>query len=265
MVEHTKESPERTSVGPSQSGSDSRRDRWNKAEVIAKIATAISAFSVPVVLFYGGYMVQKQLQDQAVRRDYVQLAVSILKEPGGLERDDDAKGLRKWAVAILKEYSKIPLPEKEQQLLESGSTSLPPSSGITTMYYQPFSLFGPRSGVSPFVLGSLLYPQFQSGVIGELVVNPVAKAFELNEQGLQSLLSRDVDSATQAFMEVEKLLPFFPGIQEVRKLLQEKKQELAAPPVQGKRDPWKEVYGRVLAAQGSLMPRDIKETMISRL
>jgi hypothetical protein len=92
---------------------------WAK---FSHLMQGISGLAVPCVLAVVGYYVQKALQKENLDRDYVQLAVSVLKEP---KTDGKDSGLRDWAVALLNRHSPITFTEKVQNDLKSGTVSLP--------------------------------------------------------------------------------------------------------------------------------------------
>jgi hypothetical protein len=78
-----------------------RRDAWSTFERISKV---ISIAAIPVVLAAGGWLIQRQLQNQTVSRDYVQLAISILEEP---DQQKVPQELREYAVQLLQTNSPI--------------------------------------------------------------------------------------------------------------------------------------------------------------
>lgn len=91
-------------------------------DTIERISKAVSIALVPVVLAVGGWAIQQELQDQTIKRDYVQLAVSILKEP------DAAKispAVRRWAARLLNDNSPTKLDSTALSELSTGSATLP--------------------------------------------------------------------------------------------------------------------------------------------
>lgn len=89
---------------------------------IEKISKTLSAVAIPVVLAGGGWFIQKQLQNQAVSRDYVQLAVSILREP---DQSKVKPEMRQWAVDLLQANSPIKLSGETEAKLKKGELTLP--------------------------------------------------------------------------------------------------------------------------------------------
>lgn len=73
-------------------------------ERMEKLAKVFSLIAIPVAIAWGGWVVQKEIQDQAIRRDYVQLAISILREPKDSNFPDELRG---WAVDLLDKSSPI--------------------------------------------------------------------------------------------------------------------------------------------------------------
>ncbi|HYX29589.1 MAG TPA: hypothetical protein VE863_13565 [Pyrinomonadaceae bacterium] len=97
----------------------SAADKWNRIETISKV---LSIAAIPVVLAVGGWIVQRQIQNQSVAKDYVQLAVTILTEP---DKQKIKPELRDWAVDTLNAYSEIKLKANVAAQLKAGDTVLP--------------------------------------------------------------------------------------------------------------------------------------------
>lgn len=71
-----------------------------------QIAQIISALAIPVVLALIGYFVQRSLADAGLKKDYVQMALGVLKDQPTKENAQ----LRQWAIAVLDKNSPIPIP-----------------------------------------------------------------------------------------------------------------------------------------------------------
>jgi hypothetical protein len=91
---------------------------WDTAE---KISRTFSFAAVPIVVAVGGWLLQRLLQKQSIRRDYVQLAVTILSnaEPSKVPSE-----IRAWAVDLLNENSPIKLDAGTVERLKSGAITL---------------------------------------------------------------------------------------------------------------------------------------------
>jgi len=79
------------------------------------LASIASSVAVPIVLAVVGYFVQRQLASEGLKKDYVQIAVSILKEDPARQDAD----LRRWAVRIVDENSPVPLGSAAKRSLEN--------------------------------------------------------------------------------------------------------------------------------------------------
>lgn len=90
-----------------------------------RISRMLSIAAIPVVIAIGGWLIQRQLQDQSIRRDYVQLAVSILQNPDPSKVPPE---IRDWAVELLNENSPTKLNAEAVANLKSGKATL---SGFT--------------------------------------------------------------------------------------------------------------------------------------
>ena len=84
-----------------------------KWQSIASIAASIA---IPLILAVFGFLVQRQLATEGLKKDYVQIATSILKEnPNGQEKE-----LRTWAVEVLDRNAEIPFSKNAKESLEKG-------------------------------------------------------------------------------------------------------------------------------------------------
>lgn len=94
---------------------------------IERVSKILAIAAIPVVLAAGGWWVQRQIGNQAIRRDYVQLAVTILSQPDSLRNS----ALNDWAIDLLAENAPTPLPDSLKAQLRSGETFLPIISNPT--------------------------------------------------------------------------------------------------------------------------------------
>ena len=106
-------------------------DSW--LDTAEKVSRTLSIATIPVVIAIGGWLIQRQLQDQSIRRDYVQLAVSILQNPDSSKVPPE---IRDWAVELLDENSSTKLSAEAIANLKSGKTTLAgfsfvPSAALT--------------------------------------------------------------------------------------------------------------------------------------
>ena len=74
-------------------------------EKIQSIASIASSIAIPIVLAIAGYVVQRQIADDGLKKDYVVMAMDILREKEGSQD----KALRAWAVDVVTAYSPIKL------------------------------------------------------------------------------------------------------------------------------------------------------------
>jgi hypothetical protein len=100
------------------------KDAWDKAQ---SLATIVSLLAVPTVLAWGGWRIQERVAEQATKREYVQLAVSILRELPNKE-NKEAQSLRTWAIALVDKNAPQPLTAENRQALFA--VSLPNGMGI---------------------------------------------------------------------------------------------------------------------------------------
>lgn len=94
-------------------------DCWDKMERVSK---ALAVAAIPIVLAVSGFVIQSRLQDQTVKRDYVTLAVSILRES---ENATATPEMKTWAADLLNQNAPTQLPLGLLSKLKSGETTLP--------------------------------------------------------------------------------------------------------------------------------------------
>lgn len=91
------------------------KDRFDKSKDIAQI---LSLIAVPLLIAWFGWNIQSATKEREIRRDYVQIAISILSNNGA------NADLRKWAVRVLRENSPTPFSESLSLALADGVASL---------------------------------------------------------------------------------------------------------------------------------------------
>lgn len=95
------------------------KDRLDIAKDLAQIA---SLLAVPILVAWFGWWVQSSLKESEIRRDYVQMAMTILSSQGA---DPD---VRTWAVEVLQQNSPVPLNYGAVNRLANGQSQLLSSS-----------------------------------------------------------------------------------------------------------------------------------------
>jgi hypothetical protein len=106
-------------------------DTW--LDTTEKLSRILSSAAIPVVIAVFGWLIQRKLQHQTLRRDYVQLALSILQNPDPSKVDPT---IREWAVDLLDKNSPTKLKPEAIKKLKSGEITLSgfsfvPSSALT--------------------------------------------------------------------------------------------------------------------------------------
>jgi hypothetical protein len=94
------------------------KDGYDKFEAVAK---GLGVVAIPFVIGYAGQLVQRQVADEGLKKDYVQIAVSILnrENPTGQEKD-----VRRWAVKVLDKLAPVPMTDATKLTLESSSLAV---------------------------------------------------------------------------------------------------------------------------------------------
>lgn len=88
-------------------------DQSNLAR-IQSIASIVAAIAIPLVLAAFGYAVQQSIAKDGIHKDYVSIAMEILRESGSTQDPE----LKKWAVAVVTKYSPVPFSEDATKELE---------------------------------------------------------------------------------------------------------------------------------------------------
>ena len=207
---------------------DKAASKW---EVVERVSKTLSMLAIPIVLAIGGWGIQKYLQDQTLNRDYVALAVSILKEPKDSAKIDPER--RIWAVQLLNDNSPRKFNPQVLDQLQSGKLEIPASFNVS----QPAPAATPSSGST----------REQAG--------------DLELKGFTFLLEKDVDAALQAFTAAEKSWPTYHSVAEIRKLLADSRNTLIAAPKDGKSEAWSNLYRTLLTKYSWGMPDEVKKKL----
>ena len=82
-------------------------------QIVQLIVSGISAIAIPVVLLYLGKVYERTEKDKELKRQYIELAVAVLKE----QPTPDSHDLRTWAVRLIDKYSDVPFQHAGQALV----------------------------------------------------------------------------------------------------------------------------------------------------
>lgn len=75
-------------------------ERLTRLQLIASIASSIA---IPIVITIAGWLVQTSISTEGIRKDYVQIAITVLSAP---EKQVDPE-LRVWATKVLQKNSPV--------------------------------------------------------------------------------------------------------------------------------------------------------------
>ena len=84
-------------------------------ELITKI---FSYIAVPIILGIIGWVIQIELSEKSLKREYFQIAVEVLNSP----KTKDSEALRAWAIEFFKQNSPTSVPKSLIQSLNNGTT-----------------------------------------------------------------------------------------------------------------------------------------------
>ena len=219
---------------PEDKPEESERSNKGLLETIERVSKTLSIAAIPIVLAIGGWIIQKQLQNQTVSKDYVQLAVSILKEP---ETSTIKPEMRAWAVQLLNDNSTTKFTPQVFEQLKTGQSQLPANFEVSS-----------STSTNP-------------AVITTSSSNPREEAANWETKGFDFLVSKNAEAALLAFANAEKLWPSYHNVAEIRKLLEGNLAALK----EGKSEAWTTFYKTLLAKYSWGMPADIKSKLSEQL
>lgn len=87
------------------------QERWKSG------ATVASLLAVPVLIAVGGWWIQRQVSQEGIKQQYVQLAIDILS--AAPRANDESRRLRTWAIGIVDQYAPVKLTPETKDLLEN--------------------------------------------------------------------------------------------------------------------------------------------------
>lgn len=223
-------------VNKSEESETSKKSPWKTIESVSK---TLSIAAIPVVLAVGGWIIQQRLQDQTVSKDYVQLAVSILKEPESSPIKPDRTAMRAWAVKLLNDNSPTKFTPEVSEQLRTGQAQLPASFEVST--------------------------ETTPTLITKSASNPRDEAASWESKGFDFLVSKNAEAALLAFKNAENLWPSYHNVAEIRKLLEANLASLTSAPKEGKSEAWTAFYRTLVTKYSWGMPADIKGKLNEQL
>lgn len=163
------------------------KDWWDKLPILSVFLASVA---VPVVIAVVGHWYTAAIKDrelkiseQTFNREYVQLGLSILRDP------DTASYLRKWGVKIVSEFAPVKMEDDTKVALVDGAV-LPEAVSSNTQSE------GAVSATS------------RTKAIGDL-----------QTQGIRALLDKDLSTAILAYDHAYQLWPTFRNVDEIRRAL----------------------------------------------
>lgn len=168
---------------------------------LQSIAAIISAIAIPVVLAVIGYVVQDKMSTEGIKKDYVGIAIGILKD-ANVSKDED---MRKWAVSVLDVNSPVPFSKDLRTRLEQGTTFVPVAVPCAPFPGGPGSCMEPPENMEllgkkdPSTLKEL--PVTGKDLLLNIVEN--AKRFHMNKSKLECLQEwiREMKKIDDAYQE----------------------------------------------------------------
>ena len=153
---------------------ESQNVPWYKSEIVVKWVSAGAAVLIPIVIAVASWQIQASISGQAVAKDYVGFAISIIEKP----KQEGDEYLREWATKLLVRYSpELFSPQAQDQLqhgifadLSGGGTFGPfaaspdqTKEAVTRTTYTPD---GPRAPIPHLVI--LVYDARSGNVISKI-------------------------------------------------------------------------------------------------
>ena len=79
-----------------------QKETLEKCQIIANIFAVVA---IPVLVGIFGWVIQNQMKEKEMRRDFVQIAISVLSEKSS--NDNRNVNLKKWAARLLAQSSPV--------------------------------------------------------------------------------------------------------------------------------------------------------------
>lgn len=125
--------------------------RLQRVQAYASIGAYIV---VPLLIAIFGWLIQSRMSSDAVRKDYVQMAIGILSN----KDTKSDKELREWASKIIRHSSPVPFGKEVQASLASGSITITPipKSVLETNLMEPPEPWLPLVAARPLPADDLI-------------------------------------------------------------------------------------------------------------
>ena len=91
-----------------------KENRWQGLNAVSGL---FAALALPIVLAMIGNRYTNALKEREIQGRFVELALSILKEPPKPE----SRGVRGWAIGVINQYSGVPLSQEAREDLKAGA------------------------------------------------------------------------------------------------------------------------------------------------
>jgi hypothetical protein len=108
-------------VYPIQGVRITEKPERTRLEQITTLLQALSAILVPIVVAVAGFIIQQSIAKQTTAKDYVSLAIDILKVDPKIQDLYVGNPLREWAVDVLTLDSPVPISKAAQNQLRTYS------------------------------------------------------------------------------------------------------------------------------------------------
>jgi hypothetical protein len=101
----------------------------NLLDKLVKFGQVFALFVSPIAVAFVGLKAQSAVAETGAKKDLVQVAVQVLKEP---RRPDDG-AIRKWASEVINKNSDVPLPSEAANQLSSSLVGMLSSNPLLQM------------------------------------------------------------------------------------------------------------------------------------
>src|SRR5450830_177131 len=104
----------------SEDNKDGRKADNQFLEKCYKVAQIFALIGIPIVVAFSGWIAQRSISQASTSKDYVQIAVQILREP---RRADDSE-IRKWAIDLITANSPVAFSSKAGDQFSASSLGM---------------------------------------------------------------------------------------------------------------------------------------------
>src|ERR1700690_721720 len=195
--------PEETSSTQTPTSATQSGPVPTKLDIIERISKIVSLAAIPIVipiaLAIFTAKIQQGAQKESINRDYVQLALSVLKE----KKEDVTPGLRDWAVDLLDDHSPTKFAPEVVRGLKSGAVLFPDILGGLSSGGRMATVSADRRLIAVSEGSKITLTEVQTGQKREIVLGSTSNVVSLDFSPNGDLLAVGANDHTIGFLNTQ--------------------------------------------------------------